>query len=143
VNLTQVAMIAIAVASALEIVTRGRIGPLGILIGVIVALLVAAQGRNRNRASDHPHPEATPDSANYTSSTGPASCAAPENSDPYVVLGVSPDCSDQELNRAYRSLVRQWHPDQLEGMAEELRCHANTRLAEINRAFEQIKHHRK
>lgn len=31
--------------------------------------------------------------------------------DPYKVLGVSPDASDEEIKRAYRKLIRRYHPD--------------------------------
>jgi DnaJ-class molecular chaperone len=31
--------------------------------------------------------------------------------DPYVVLGITPSADDHELDRAFRALVRQQHPD--------------------------------
>ncbi|HOQ14976.1 MAG TPA: DnaJ domain-containing protein, partial [Bacillota bacterium] len=31
--------------------------------------------------------------------------------DPYSVLGVSRDASDEEITRAYRALARKYHPD--------------------------------
>ena len=31
--------------------------------------------------------------------------------DPYKVLGVSPEATDEEIKSAYRQLVRKYHPD--------------------------------
>ncbi len=55
-------------------------------------------------------------------------------SDPYKVLGVSPDASDEEIKRAYRRLAKQYHPDRNPG--DQL---AAKKMQEINAAYEQIK----
>ena len=31
--------------------------------------------------------------------------------DPYKILNVSPDASDDEVKKAYRQLARKYHPD--------------------------------
>ena len=54
--------------------------------------------------------------------------------DPYKVLGVSPDASDEEIKRAYRRLAKKYHPDVNPGDAEAAR-----KMQEINAAYEQIK----
>lgn len=56
--------------------------------------------------------------------------------DPYGVLGVSPDASDEEVKRAYRELARKYHPDNyrdnpLSDLAEE-------KMKEINEAYDAI-----
>ena len=65
---------------------------------------------------------------------------APEATDPYVVLGTSPDASDEEVRRVYRRLVRENHPDRLiaRGVPEEFVMIANDRLARINDAWDRI-----
>jgi len=55
-------------------------------------------------------------------------------SDPYKVLGVSPDASDEEVKTAYRKLAKKYHPDLNPG--DE---YAAKRMNEINAAYEQIK----
>ena len=54
--------------------------------------------------------------------------------DPYQVLGVSPDASDEEIKKAYRRLAKQYHPDRNPGDQEAAR-----KMQEINAAYEQIK----
>src|SRR5882762_1356603 len=44
-----------------------------------------------------------------------ASHFAPDAADPYIVLGVAYDASDEEIRRTYRRLVRENHPDSLIG----------------------------
>ena len=54
--------------------------------------------------------------------------------DPYQVLGVSPDASDEEIKRAYRRLAKQYHPDANPGAEEAAR-----RMKEVNEAYDRIK----
>ena len=54
--------------------------------------------------------------------------------DPYKILGVSPDASDEEIKRAYRRLAKQYHPDRNPGDEE-----AAQKMQQINAAYEQIK----
>lgn len=54
--------------------------------------------------------------------------------DPYKVLGVSPNATDEEIKKAYRRLAKQYHPDKNPGDAEAAR-----KMQEINEAYDQIK----
>ena len=54
--------------------------------------------------------------------------------DPYKVLGVSPDASDEEIKKAYRDLAKKYHPDMNPGDQ-----HAAERMNEINAAYDRIK----
>lgn len=56
--------------------------------------------------------------------------------DPYEILGVSKDASQEEIKKAYRKLAKQYHPDNyannpLKDLAEE-------KFKEINEAYEQL-----
>ena len=61
----------------------------------------------------------------------------------YAVLGLGPDASDADVDRAYRRLIAQYHPDRLVGVAEDLRRKAEKKAAEINRAYDRIRELRK
>lgn len=54
--------------------------------------------------------------------------------DPYKVLGVSRDATDDEIKRAYRALAKKYHPDLNPGDQE-----AAQKMQEVNEAYDQIK----
>ena len=54
--------------------------------------------------------------------------------DPYKVLGVSPNASDEEIKKAYRRLAKQYHPDRNPGDPV-----AAKKMQQINDAYDQIK----
>ena len=60
--------------------------------------------------------------------------------DPYKVLGVPRDATDEEIKKAYRELARKYHPDNyvnnpLSDLVEE-------KMKEINEAYDTIQKER-
>ncbi len=64
--------------------------------------------------------------------------------DPYTLLGISADASDEAVKAAHRQLVRTHHPDRLiaEGLPEELIASATAKLSAVNAAYDRIKAYR-
>jgi DnaJ like chaperone protein len=63
--------------------------------------------------------------------------AAGVEGDPYAVLGVPCDVSDQELRSAWHRLIRRFHPDAAAARGEAGGDHA--RVASINAAYRRIR----
>ncbi len=56
--------------------------------------------------------------------------------DPYKVLGVSRDASDEEIKKAYRELARKYHPDNY--VNNPLADLVQEKMKEINEAYDEI-----
>ena len=58
----------------------------------------------------------------------------------YKILGVDSSVTAEELKKAYRDLVKEWHPDRLLHNPS-LHKTAQQRLQEINEAYDQLQAH--
>ncbi|MBR4079592.1 MAG: DnaJ domain-containing protein [Christensenellaceae bacterium] len=56
--------------------------------------------------------------------------------DPYRELGVSRDASDEEIKKAYRTLVKKYHPDKYAD--NDLKDLASEKLKKVNAAYDEI-----
>jgi DnaJ like chaperone protein len=78
---------------------------------------------------------------NQTHFAGGQAASATAIVDAYKALGVSKDSSDQEIKRAYRKLMSQYHPDKLmgQGMPEDMIKMATAQAQEVQIAYDMIK----
>jgi len=63
----------------------------------------------------------------------------PSMPDPYTVLGVSPDCTDQELRTAYKQALKMNHPDRVAHLSPALQAFALAQTQAIREAWERLK----
>lgn len=78
------------------------------------------------------------------SSTGGGYTSASAISTAYQALGISESDSDTEIKKAYRRLIREYHPDKLagQGLPEAMIKEATKRTQEIQTAYDLIKKNR-
>jgi hypothetical protein len=60
----------------------------------------------------------------------------------YAVLGVSPEASEDEIKKAYRNLMRQYHPDKVATLGADLQAAASKKAKEINEAYHIVERRR-
>ena len=56
---------------------------------------------------------------------------------PYEVLGVSQNATDEEIKAAYRRLVKKYHPDRFANDPEK-QAAASEKLKQVNAAYDMI-----
>lgn len=61
----------------------------------------------------------------------------------YSVLGVSSNATDAEIKKAYRDMVRKFHPDMVSTQGENAQRIAERKTQELNEAYQNIKSWRK
>ena len=62
-------------------------------------------------------------------------------SDPYKVLEISPNATDDQVKEAYRKMAKKYHPDNYAG--SPIADLANEKMKEVNEAYDQIMNDRK
>lgn len=62
--------------------------------------------------------------------------------EPYAILQIDRNASQEEIRKAYHRMVRLYHPDRISSfdLPEEMMEYARAMLVRINLAFEQLKH---
>ena len=58
--------------------------------------------------------------------------------DPYEILGIDRNASQEEIKRAYRQLAGKYHPDKVEHLGEEFKALAEKRFKDIQQAYSEL-----
>ena len=82
-------------------------------------------GQNRSRASRGPQ-------------QGRADPAEEAEKDPYQILGVSRNASQEEIKSAFRKQAQRYHPDRVSHLGEEFQQLAKEKFQEIQEAYEML-----
>ena len=62
--------------------------------------------------------------------------------DPYKILEIDKNATDEEVRKAYRRLAVKFHPDKVESLGEDVKKNAEEKFKKIQAAYEQIKKER-
>ena len=61
-----------------------------------------------------------------------------ERWDPWAVLGIARDATRDEIARAYRAQLKQYHPDRVADLGPELQQVAHRKTVELQRAYAEL-----
>ena len=57
----------------------------------------------------------------------------------YQILEISPDASDDEVKKAYRSLAKKYHPDRVAHLGDDMRKAAEEKFSRLSQAYDNIR----
>ena len=61
------------------------------------------------------------------------------SNDPYKILEIEPNASNDEIKKSFRQLANKYHPDKVSHLGKEFRELADDRFKRIQEAYQQVK----
>ena len=62
--------------------------------------------------------------------------------DAYSILGLKSEATNDEIKSAYKQKVKEYHPDRVANLGEELKQLAEQKTQQINKSYEMLKKYR-
>jgi len=59
--------------------------------------------------------------------------------DPYKILEIEREASQEEIKRAYRQLAGKYHPDKVEHLGDEFKVLAEKKFKEVQQAYQELR----
>ncbi|MCR5114256.1 MAG: TerB family tellurite resistance protein [Bacteroidales bacterium] len=59
--------------------------------------------------------------------------------DDYKILEISPDATDEEVKKAYRTMAKKYHPDRVAHLGDDMRKQAEEKFAKLSDAYDNIR----
>jgi len=114
------------------------VGPVGFLDDLVVLLASLWWVRQRQRDGAA---RIGRENRARTATDRPVARSDHEPWDPYRILEIEPGATEEEITRAYRTQMKRYHPDRVEGLGDELRELAHSKTREIQRAYDELRSH--
>ena len=106
---------------------------------LVVLFLIVRYMTKRYRARQADGPESS-DTGEQAEKEGKTQSAGETSAnDPYGVLGVARNATQDEIRTAYRGLANQYHPDKVSHLGREFQELAEKRFKEIQQAYDRLK----
>ena len=61
---------------------------------------------------------------------------------PYTILEIKPQASNEEVKKAYRQMAMKYHPDKVAHLGEQFQKASSEKFRKVNEAYEQIRKER-
>ena len=61
-----------------------------------------------------------------------------ESNDPFVILNVSRNATKDEIKKAYKELIKKYHPDKVAYLGDEFQKMAHKKMVNIQKAYETL-----
>ena len=110
-----------------------------LLAGLIWYFFFKRAGTPTEQAGPDAHRGAQGDHRQARNGRAEKSAGSQAESDPYRILGVPSDASQEEIRAAYRRLAARYHPDKVAHLGEEFQAVAEKKFKALQAAYDTLR----